>query len=40
MLENERKTFIWGPPNDTTINISKFVYLIYREHGFKEQVFY
>jgi hypothetical protein len=37
-LENERETFIWGPPNDATINISKFVYHVYQEHGFKQHI--
>jgi hypothetical protein len=33
----KEKFFIWGPPNDATLNnISKFVYPIYRENLFKE----
>jgi hypothetical protein len=36
-LENERETFIWGPPNNATINnISNFYFFYYQKHGFKE----
>jgi hypothetical protein len=34
-----KETFIWGPPNDATININIYFYHIYREHEFKEHVF-
>jgi hypothetical protein len=36
----KKKTFNWGSPNDATINnISKFVYLVYREHGLGSKFF-